>query len=93
MTKNILQPAAEFDSPRILERPNGFYWQDRETGEEFGPFASLAEATEDMEFNAEAEPEDRESPEEAERDLGISDWIDPDTGLPAEEAVPRIEDH
>ena len=31
--------------------------------------------------------------QEAESELGISEWIDPDTGVPAEDNVPRIEDH
>ena len=31
--------------------------------------------------------------EEAESEIGIANWIDPDTGEPAEESVPRIEDH
>jgi hypothetical protein len=30
---------------------------------------------------------------DAEAQLGISEWIDPDTGGPAEDSVPRIEDH
>ena len=30
---------------------------------------------------------------EAEAELGISEWIDPDTGVPAEDSVPRLEDH
>lgn len=30
---------------------------------------------------------------EAEQELGINEWIDPDTGVPAEDSVPRIEDH
>jgi hypothetical protein len=37
--------------------------------------------------------EDGEALHEAETDLGISEWIDPDTGDPAEDGVPRIEDH
>ena len=31
--------------------------------------------------------------QEVESELGISEWIDPDTGAPAEDSVPRIEDH
>jgi len=31
--------------------------------------------------------------QEAESELGISEWIDPDSGVPAEDSVPRIEDH
>ena len=34
-----------------------------------------------------------ESLQEAESELGISEWIDPDTGGPAEDNVPRLEDH
>ena len=31
--------------------------------------------------------------QETESELGINEWIDPDTGGPAEDSVPRIEDH
>ena len=34
-----------------------------------------------------------ESLEEAEAEIGIADWLDPDTGQPAEEARARTEDH
>ncbi len=30
---------------------------------------------------------------ETEAELGINEWIDPDTGVPAEDSVPRLEDH
>ena len=30
---------------------------------------------------------------EAERELGLADWVDPDTGEPAEDTHTRIEDH
>ena len=29
---------------------------------------------------------------QAEDEIGIADWIDPETGAPAEERVPHIED-
>jgi hypothetical protein len=35
-----------------------------------------------MEYNAESDYEPGETVEEAEDELGISDWIDPDTGDP-----------
>ena len=35
----------------------------------------------------------KETLEEAEDEIGVAGWIDPDTGEPAEEGVPRIEDH
>jgi hypothetical protein len=44
---------------------------------------------------AEGETTDLEAPDlqEAESEIGVSEWIDPETGGPAEDSVPRIEDH
>jgi len=39
------------------------------------------------------EENDSEALHEVESELGISEWIDPDTGGPAEDSVPRLEDH
>ncbi len=77
---------------RTLERPDGFYWQNLETGEVYGPFATLAEAVDDMESNGEAQTDMGETLRQAEDEIGIADWIDPDTGAPAEEQVPHIDD-
>ena len=93
MTTPIPATPANYDTTRIIERPDGFYWQDKETGEEFGPFATLLEAVTDMEYNADSGIEVGETAEEAEEEVGIADWIDPETGLPAEESVPRTEEH
>jgi hypothetical protein len=76
---------------RILERPDGFYWEAE--GELYGPFATLAEAEADMLSGGEPEVGDPDVLQETESELGISEWIDPDTGGPAEDSVPRIEDH
>ena len=46
-----------------------------------------------MAYNADSEIEVGETAEEAEEEVGIADWIDPETGLPAEESVPRTEEH
>ena len=73
------------DQTQIIERPDGFYWLDTESGEEYGPFPTLLDATQDMEYNADSDFEPGETLEEAEDELGISDWIDPDTGAPGEE--------
>ena len=81
---------------RVIERPDGFYWESKAKGEAYGPFATLAEAEADMlsgGATAAEETEPGESLHEAESELGISEWIDPDTGGPAEDNVPRIEDH
>ena len=85
--------APVLDGRRIIERPNGIYWQDKGTGAEFGPFATRAVAEADMEYNADSAYEPGEGLDEAEGELGIADWLDPDTGQPAEESVPRLEDH
>ncbi len=37
--------------------------------------------------------ESGETLEEAEAEIGIADWIDPDTGEPAEEQWTRTEEH
>ncbi|HZV54497.1 MAG TPA: hypothetical protein VFF82_06110 [Rhodocyclaceae bacterium] len=92
MSIEIPETTADDDNLRIIERPDGFYWQRMESGEEFGPFPSLSKATEDME-DTEANLEAGESLAEAEREIGMADWIDPDTGQPAEESVPHLEDH
>lgn len=80
----------EIPASRIIERPDGFWWRDAD-GSEYGPFPTLAEAEVDMQEGA--ENLERESLEDAESELGISSWIDPDSGVPAEDNVPRIEDH
>ncbi len=92
-------PPPEVTQPlqdRVIERPDGFYWESKAKREAHGPFATLAEAEADMLSGGAAATEDvapGESLQEAESELGISEWIDPDTGVPAEDSVPRIEDH
>jgi hypothetical protein len=91
--KRIRQKAPDPVLPRIVERADGFYWRSPDTGNEYGPFATLAEASADMESSADGDYEPGETLEEAEDEIGIAGWIDPETGEPAEESVPRIEDH
>ena len=93
MKQVIPQSARDYDRDRIIERPNGFYWQSEGSRRETGPFPTLVEAVADMQASDEAGYEPGESLGEAENELGISDWIDPDTGEPAEESIPRLEDH
>jgi hypothetical protein len=76
---------------RLLERPDGFYWQAADSGEEYGPFTTRVEAETDMLSGGEFE--EGETLQEAESEVGMAEWIDPDTGGPAEDSVPRIEDH
>lgn len=84
---------AEIPAGRVIERPDGFYWESNEKGKTYGPFATLAEAQADLLAGGGSEFEPGETLQEAESELGISEWIDPDTGVPAEDNIPRIEDH
>jgi hypothetical protein len=95
MPRKKAAPANEEAQGRILERPDGFYWESKETRAPRGPFESRAEAEADMLAGgaADEEFEAKDTLQEAESELGISDWIDPDTGGPAEDNVPHIEDH
>jgi hypothetical protein len=92
MKKVIPQTMPEDGRMRIIERPDGFYWQAREGGREYGPFATLLEAVQDMQAADDGSPEPGETLEEAEAELGIADWVDPDTGALAEEERPHIKD-
>ncbi len=93
MKQVIPETAPEFDRARVVERPDGFYWQSKDGGKEFGPFATLVEAVEDMQYNADTDYEPGESVVEAESEIGISDWVDPETGELAEEQTTRFEEH
>jgi len=93
MPKAIPESPPEYDRTRILERPDGFYWQEKDGGREYGPFASLLEAVQDMEAGGENAQEPGETLQEAESEIGIADHVDPETGDPAEEERPRLEDH
>ena len=76
---------------RVIERPDGFYAQNA-AGEERGPFPTLGEAEAEL-ISEDSEYAASDTLQEAESEVGISEWIDPDTGGPAEDSVPRIEDH
>jgi len=92
MATTIPQISSDVDSTRIVERPDGFYWQDQKEGDKvFGPFPTLLEAMQDMEYNADSDFEPGESLEQAEEEIGVSGWIDHETGEPGEDSF-RLED-
>jgi len=90
-------PKEEAIAGRVIERPDGFYWESKSAAKPRGPFETRAEAEADMLSGGETEGGELDPAadglQEAESELGISEWIDPDTGVPAEDNVPRIEDH
>ena len=94
MARVIPQTPPQPEESRIVERADGFYWLSRETGAEYGPFASATEARADMLFDAESDDvESDETLEEQEAEIGVSGWVDPDTGDLGESWTPRLEDH
>ena len=93
MGRTVPAGIPEDDRSRIVERPDGFYWQSEDRRKEYGPFETLQETVSDMQSGDDTDYEPGESIAEAESEVGMADWIDPDTGLPAEEWIPRTEDH
>jgi hypothetical protein len=85
--------AAELEDVRVVERPDGFWAQPLAGGPESGPYASLIEAIEDQRVSDEEEPQSAEALAEVEREIGVCDWIDPETSAPAEDSVPHLEEH
>lgn len=89
-TEPPLEPAIE---QRIVSRPDGYHWLSADGKREIGPFATFEEAELDMRADEHSDVEPEETLAEAEDEIGIADWIDPDTGEPGEEVRPRLEDH
>lgn len=85
----IPQTPPDYNRMRVTERPDGFYWQDKLTDKIYGPFLTLLEAVQDMQ---EQEDTSGETLEEAEAEIGIADWTDPETGQPAEGGRPHLSD-
>ena len=78
---------------RIVARPDGVYWVAPDGHQDFGPFDTVEEALADMEADDTDSAVEVASLSEAEEDLGLSQWIDPDTGSLAEDTGTRLEDH
>ncbi len=91
MPSKIPQTSRDYDTTRVIERPDGYYWHHvGDSGKVFGPFPALLEAIQDMEYTAESDYEPGETLAQAEDEIGISDWIDHETGEPGEKSF-RLE--
>jgi hypothetical protein len=96
MPRQPAKPIYQDGTVSVVERSNGFYW--RLNGEKRlrGPHASLLEVVDDIDARTALELATVESClslEEAEEEIGVAGWIDPDTGLPAEDGAHRLELH
>jgi hypothetical protein len=101
MGSNDLQPDAddlldegeELEVGVVIHRPDGYHWQAPDGKQEFGPFDSMELALADMESAQDGANEPGETLQEAEDEIGVADWIDPDTGELAEgQSTPRLHD-
>lgn len=80
-------------TPRIVERPDGYYWIAGDGIAEVGPFDSYELAEADRDSAGEDGPEPGENLSEAEGEIGMNDWLDRETGEPAEgQSPPRLAD-
>jgi hypothetical protein len=86
-------PAEPAIETRIVTRPDGYHWLTADGRRETGPFTTFEEAELDLHADEHSDVEPEETLAEAESEIGIADWIDPETGKPAEEERPRLEDH
>jgi hypothetical protein len=77
----------------VVQHPDGWYWIAPGGKGEFGPFTSAEEARADRDGFDEQSLEPGESLREAEDEIGIADWIDPETGEPAEGHSPPHFEH
>lgn len=100
VTRPVKQPAVAEETSvtdvgvdQIMARPDGYYWQAPDGKQEFGPFESRELALADMGISDEEAPAPGETLQEAEDEIGIADWIDPETGQPAEgQSPPRLDE-
>ncbi len=81
------------DSQALVRHPDGYYWLGADGRLQIGPYATAEEALADLHRSADDDIEPEESLPEAERVLGLADWLDPDTGGLAEDTHLHIEDH
>lgn len=93
MSSRLPDTLSSQEGTRIVKRVSGYYWIDSSTGLEGGPFRTRREAQADLEYSEESDYEPGDTLEEAEDQLGLSNWIDPDTGELSEASYTHIEDH
>lgn len=73
--------------PEIVQRPDGYYWILEDALGEVGPFESYELARNDRDAGEET-PEPGEGLPQAQQEIGINEWLDAETGQPAEGQSP-----
>jgi hypothetical protein len=86
--EEVTEPDADNGRDRIVARPDGYHWLTPDGKQEFGPFETVELAREDMDAADERALAPAITLSEAEREIGIAEWLDPETGEPAEGPSP-----
>lgn len=85
------RPAPPLAEPTIVERPDGYYWRSEDGHQDFGPFETYEQALADRDADSEESLAPTSTLHESEEAIGMTNWIDPETGAPAEgESPPRL---
>lgn len=79
---------SEMSDESFVEHPDGWYWVALDGRQQFGPFDSCTLARADRDRSSEEAAPESEVLREAETELGVADWIDAETGEPAEGLSP-----
>ena len=87
-TEEVIEPDADNGRDRIVARPDGYHWLALNGRQEFGPFETVEQARADMDAADERALAPAITLPEAEREIGIAEWLDPETGEPAEGPSP-----
>jgi hypothetical protein len=88
MPEEVMEPEADNGRDRIVARPDGYHWLAPDGKQEFGPFETVELARADMDAADERALAPAITLPEAEREIGIAEWLDPETGEPAEGPSP-----
>ena len=90
--ESIAPPNDSQQDANLYERPDGWYWAAPDGHQEFGPFSSRTLARADRDRFDQQGVDDPETVQEAESEIGMADWIDAETGQPAEgQSPPHLE--
>lgn len=92
--------SAAIHQPSIVEADDGFFWRDSETDALVGPFRTRAAAIADRDSPGSSDDgtddlaaaADSDAVHEVESEIGIDDFIDPDTGEPTHGYEPHVRD-
>ena len=90
MRQIIPETRSDYDNITVIERPDGFYWQEKGEERESGPFPTFLEAIQDIDARTEMSPDVAgEVLAEAESEFGVSEWIDASASFPMPTASAR----